>query len=152
MKCIISPVTNASVKIIETWEIRSIWNWLLIYLWVSKSDNEKYESDDFWEKFCHKIVHCKLFHSEKTQKIDSSILDFWWEILLISNFTIYGNPHKWTKIDFWDSARFDDAKKIYEIAIWKLTEKNIVVKTGDFWAMMSIKSENLWPINYIFEF
>lgn len=152
MKLIIAPVTEASVELMESQEIRKIWTGLLIYVWIWKQDVEKIHHKEFLEKVVHKITNCKLFHNEQTQKIDTSITENSGEILLISNFTLYGNCDKWTKIDFWDGARFDEAKPIYEMIISHLQEKWITVKTGEFGAKMQIKSTNLWPLNYLFEF
>ena len=152
MKYIVTPVTQASVEIMETWETRSIGVWLLVYIWIWKVDIWKMGSTDFLEKIVRKLSTSKLFHSEVTDKIDSSLLDISWEILLISNFTLYGSCEKWTKIDFWDGARFDESKTMYDTIVSTFQKNNISIKTWEFGAKMKIKSENLGPLNYIFEF
>lgn len=152
MRCIVSPVESASVEIVEMQEVRSIWKWLLIYVGVSQEDIAKSWAKEFFEKVVHKIAHTKLFHSEETQKIDTSLMDFHWEILCISNFTLYGNFNKWTKVDFWEWAKFQEAKIIYDHLCSLFTDQWISLKTWEFWAKMRIKSENLGPLNYIFEY
>jgi D-tyrosyl-tRNA(Tyr) deacylase len=71
--------------------------------------------------------------------------------LLISNFTLYGDMRKWTKLDFSDSANFSEAKPIYDELVRKLQEKWIRLQTGEFGAMMKVSSLNDGPINIIWE-
>lgn len=69
-----------------------------------------------------KIIHMKLFHSVESGKIDANIKDICGEILCISNFTLYGDCSKGTKMDFGKSAAFEDAKKLYELFCKSLQE------------------------------
>ena len=152
MKFIITPVIHASVEIQGTKELREISLGLLIYVGIGNVDLERVSNTDFLEKIVQKIISAKLFHSEHTDKIDTSIQNNTWSILFISNFTLYWNCDKWTKIDFWDGARFTEAKPIYEKMVHLFQEKWIRIKTGEFGETMLIKSENLGPLNYVFEF
>jgi D-tyrosyl-tRNA(Tyr) deacylase len=147
MKFIVSPVTSASVTV--DWKTNEINSWLLIYMWVSKDDLDSWKKKA--DKFIDKIWKIKIIHNLETDKIESSLESTNWEILLISNFTLYGRNKKWSSIDFCHSAPFKEAQKIYDYITEKLREK-YNVKTWEFGWMMTIKSENTGPLNYIFEY
>jgi len=150
MKFLIQVVNHASVNITEKNIINKIDKWLLIYVWISTKDINNYQEKI--DKFVNKIWSTKFFHNPETHRIDQSINDINWEILLISNFTLYWSNKKWTKLDFWDSAGYEDANRIYEEIISKLKQYNIKVQTWEFWAYMLVDSQNDWPINIILEY
>ncbi len=152
MKLIISIVEKAMVNI-ENKEKNEIWKWVLIYMWVSKQDCSLDETtlNEKLEKITRKICNLQLFVWEN-DKINTSLKDINGEILLISNFTLYGKNKKWNKIDFLDSWDFQTSKKIYDLLIEKLISENIVVKTWKFGAYMEVESKNLGPLNYVLEF
>lgn len=151
MKFLIQSVENAKV-ISETkdWEKSesSINRGVLIYFGVSKNDINNYQEKI--EKFSEKIWKTKMLKSDQNN-ISASLNDFNWEILIISNFTLYWENNKWAKINFSQSANFQDAEEIYNKLIEKLSEK-YKVKTGIFGAMMEVSSTNFGPINYIWEY
>lgn len=146
MKLLIQVVTQATIKI-ENNE-QKIWKWLLIYLGIDKSDILDYKVNI--DKICLKLSTLKLF-AEKNQ-INKSLKDIDWEILLVSNFTLYWNHNKWTKIDFSDAAPYNDAEKIYNYIIEELKKHWYKIKTWTFWAHMNITSENDGPLNFIFDY
>ena len=149
MKFLIQIVDHASVDIIDTNTTNSIQKWLLIYVGIGKNDVTNYAEKI--EKFVNKVGTTKFFHNAETHKIDQSLQDINWEILLISNFTLYGENHKWTKLDFSESASFADAKQIYDELVIKLKANGIRLQTGEFGAMMKVSSLNDGPINIILE-
>ncbi len=152
MKLIISPVEKATI-IIENNIKREIWKWLLVYFWVSKQDCELTEEEinQKIEKVSNKLQSLQLF-VWKDDKINTSLKDFWWEILLVSNFTLYGKNKKWNKIDFLDSWNFQKSKNIYNLLVEKLLQDNVKVSTGEFGAYMEVESKNNGPLNYVLEF
>ncbi len=150
MKFLIQVVNHASVNITEKNITNKIKKWLLIYVWVSTQDIDNYQEKI--DKFVNKIWSTKFFHNLETHKIDQSINDINWEILLISNFTLYWSNKKGTKIDFWDSAGYEDAKRVYEDLIEKIKQHWIQIKTWEFWAMMLLDSQNDGPINILLEY
>lgn len=150
MKFLIQVVNNASVHIVEKNITNNIEKWLLIYVGVSNDDINNYSEKI--DKFVNKIWSTKFFHNIETHKIDQSINDINGQILLISNFTLYGSNKKGTKLDFTDSAWYEDAKRIYEDLIEKIKQHWIQIKTWEFGAMMLVDSQNDWPINIILEY
>jgi len=150
MKFLIQVVNHASVNITEKNIINKIDKWLLIYVWISTEDINNYQEKI--DKFVNKIWSTKIFHNPETHRIDQSINDINWEILLISNFTLYWSNKKWTKLDFWDSAGYEDAKRIYEDLIEKIKQHSIKIETWEFGAIMLVDSQNDWPINIIIDY
>jgi len=155
MKLIISPISPIEKAIItvENTTTKSIGKWLLVYLWISKNDCklDQEELNQKIEKVCHKLQNLQLFVWED-DKINTSLKDIDGEILLVSNFTLYGKNKKWNKIDFLDSGTFKDSKKIYDLLVEKLKTNWIKIQTWEFGAYMEIESKNNGPLNYILEF
>ena len=150
MKFLIQVVNKASVNIVEKNITNKINKWLLIYVWISREDINDYPEKI--DKFINKVWSTKFFHNPKTHKIDQSIIDINGQILLISNFTLYWSNKKGTKLDFTDSAWYDDANKIYEYLIEKIKQRVIPVQTWEFGAMMLVDSQNDGPINIMLEY
>lgn len=146
MRLLVQVVETASVKFWN--QSNTIWKWLLIYLWIGINDKIDYIYKV--DKLISKLWNLKIFFW--WEKIDKSIIDTWWEILIISNFTLYWTNKKWTKIDFSSSLWYNDAKVIYDYLVSQLLKKEFLVKTWDFWAHMIINSQNVWPLNYIIDF
>ncbi|MDR0607485.1 MAG: D-aminoacyl-tRNA deacylase [Candidatus Peribacteria bacterium] len=86
-----------------------------MYLGISSSDLTDYSEKI--EKIIHKLPTIRCLEGEKN--IDKSLNDIQGEILLISNFTLYGTNHKGTSMEFTGAAPFKEAKKIYDFFIEK---------------------------------
>jgi len=146
MKLLIQRVSVASVTVDKN-VIGQIRKGYLVYLGISANDiNEKID-----EIIIQKLLNMRLFEDEN-DKINRSILDEKGEILVISNFTLYGDTKKGTRPSFTNAAKVVDAKIIYDRFIKKLksnTELKIV--TGQFQAMMEVQSVNDGPVNIILE-
>ena len=148
MRLIIQSVQSASVEIKEQNIKRNIDRGVIIYLWISSEDIKTYPEKI--EKIVRKLPTIKFLVEE--DEINTSINDINGEILLISNFTVYGRNHKGTKMDFVHSAPFNKAKEIYEHFIKKALESWWKLQTGEFWTNMNIISENNGPMNYVFDY
>ncbi len=147
MRFLIQSVDQAGVTIEN--HTTSIQRWILVYIAIARDDIEDYEPKI--EKFVHRLHRAKLLQS-LDGTISSSLTEIKGEILLISNFTLYGENKKWNKINFSKSANFKDAQKIYQQLKTKLQRNFPLVKTGKFGAMMTIDATNVWPINYVRDF
>ena len=78
-----------------------------------------------------------------------SVKDIKGELLIVSNFTIYGNTKKGRRPSYTDSARASEAQKIYNLFLQKLKNTDIKFETGEFGQYMKIVSENYGPVNLI---
>ena len=93
----------------------------------------------------------KILITVLTSWLNLSVQDVKGELLIVSNFTIYGNTKKGRRPDYLNSAPAEKAKKIYDLFIEKLAESDVPFKTGEFQEYMEIQSINDGPINLIIE-
>ncbi|MDR0860275.1 MAG: D-aminoacyl-tRNA deacylase [Candidatus Peribacteria bacterium] len=82
------------------------------------------------EKIVRKLPTIRFLEGEKG--INLSLNDIDGEILLISNFTVYGRNHKGTSMEFTGSAPFTEAKAIYEYFIEEALASGRKLQTGEF--------------------
>jgi len=143
MRCIIQRVTNSSVTINN--ELCSkIEKGLLIYLAILDSDNE-----DTIKKIVKKIVNMRIF-PDSHQKMNLSILDKKYSILVISQFTLYADCKKGNRPFFGNAAKPEHAEKIYSNVIKELN-KYTICKSGKFGENMQITSVNTGPVTIIID-
>jgi D-tyrosyl-tRNA(Tyr) deacylase len=67
-------------------------------------------------------------------------------VLVVSQFTLYGNAEKGKRPSFIDAARPDEAIPLYEGFLAALRDKGVVVETGEFGAMMDVELVNDGPV------
>ncbi|MCF7834666.1 D-aminoacyl-tRNA deacylase [Candidatus Gracilibacteria bacterium] len=148
MRFLIQSVQSASVLIEKEAKYEEINRGILIYVAISNADLDDYQSKI--AKFVSKITKTRCLKGDDDE-ISQSLEDIKGEILLISNFTLYGNNKKGAKMSFTDSAPFGEANKIYDLLLEELKKTGFVVKSGIFGAMMDIKSQNIGPLNYVWD-
>lgn len=145
MRFLIQRVNHASVKITDTNTTNSIWKWLLVYIWIDNLDVGKISDFDF---LVNKLLNIRVF-SDENGRLNLSLRDIDWEIMVISNFTLMWNCKKGTKPDFSSSANFDAAKIIYDEFIKTMEKHRPKIATWLFGGNMLIQSEVDWPVNII---
>jgi len=144
MKCVIQRVYSANC-VVNDEIVGEINKGLVIYLGVSKNFDEK-KID--W--IIDKILNLKLWRTEN--KFDLSVEDILGDILVISQFTLFGDSKKGTKLNFNDAMNSNDAKIVYENFILRLKDKcNLNIQTGVFGALMEINQKNDGPVTIIIE-
>lgn len=148
MKFLIQRVQQASVTLTETNETRSIGQGLLVYVGFSQDDEHKL--DEHIAKSCNKLLQIKVFSDEG--RMSKSLMDIGGEILLVSNFTLYGRSHKGTQVDWSHAASYAQAEQWYNTLVKHLQQSTVPIKTGEFGAMMEIQSIVDGPVNLVLEF
>lgn len=144
MRAILQRVNEASVDI-DGKERRRIGKGLVILLGVAKRDSLK-DAEYLGERVCN----LRIFDDEK-EKLNLSIMDKNWEILVISQFTLLGNTRKGRRPGFDDAAPPEDARVLYEGFVGILRGKGLKVETGDFGSRMLVKIYNDGPVTFILE-
>ena len=149
MRLLIQQVKSATLDIKEDNIHREIWKWIIIYLWIHVDDVDTYQ-----EKIARIMKKLPLLKCLDCSdwNISDSLQDIDWEILLISNFTLFWRSTKWTKLDFVYSAPYKKAKEIYDYFIDEAKANWRKIQTGEFWADMMVTSINEWPLNYVFDY
>ena len=144
MKLIIQRVKSAKMSVNNNFKCE-INRGIVAYLGITHEDDIK----DI--NYCvDKLIPLRIFDDENG-KLNLSVQDVKGELLIVSNFTIYGNTKKGRRPDYLNSAPAEKAKKIYDLFIEKLAESDVPFKTGEFQEYMEIQSINDGPINLIIE-
>ncbi len=149
MRLLIQQVKSAKLDIKEDNIHREIWKWIIIYLWIHVDDVETYQEKI--SRIMKKLPLLKCLDWPDWD-INTSLQEINWEVLLVSNFTLFWRSTKWTKLDFVYSAPYKKAKEIYEYFIAEAKNNWRKIETGEFWADMIVTSINEWPLNYVFDY
>ena len=118
---------------------------LVVYLGVKAGDNEKQA-----EKAMEKVSLLRVFEDE-AGKMNLSVRDVKGEVLLVSQFTLYGDAKKGNRPSFSEAERPERADALYEHAVSYLRSLGVPVQTGVFGADMQIEQHNDGPVTIIFE-
>jgi D-tyrosyl-tRNA(Tyr) deacylase len=92
-----------------------------------------------------KIVGLRLF-ADAEDKMNLSLADVGGAVLVVSQFTLYGDAAKGRRPSFIDAAKPDVAIPLYEKFISLLRERGLTVATGEFGAMMDVELVNDGPV------
>jgi len=142
MKIILQRVKEARVEV-EQEVIGEIGGGLLVLLGITHGDGEK-EIDFLIDKMLNLRVFPNL---EGDKEFDRSVLEIEGEILLVSQFTLYGRTDKGRRPSFVDAAPPAEAEKLYNLFVQKLREKSkLKVETGKFQAFMQVSLVNDGPV------
>ncbi len=144
MRAIIQKVTRASVKV-ENELISEIGNGYMILLAVKQTD-----TDDDLLYIKKKISNLRIFEDEDG-KLNLSIKDTGGEIILVSQFTLYGDARKGNRPSFTMSAGLEKANNYYERLRDELISEGFTVKTGKFQAHMEVSLINDGPVTIILD-
>lgn len=144
MKVVLQRVLEASVKV-EGKIVGEIDRGLLIFLGVGPEDDEKCID---W--LINKISKLRVFEDD-AGKLNDSLLDVKGELLIISQFTLYGDCKKGLRPSFSKAANPSMANNLYEKFIEKAKSLNIKVETGIFGADMKVSLINDGPITLILD-
>jgi len=158
MKFLIQRVTSASVTMTETDTTNSIGRWFLIYVWIHRDDGDQDRKEKI-DTFVRRVDKLQLFSPSPPAPLPKGegsnklvgLRDVWGELLIISNFTLYGRNKKAWSVDFTHAAKYDDAQKIYDYLIDELHNKWLAVQTWEFGAMMKVSSTLDGPVNVVLE-
>ena len=92
-----------------------------------------------------KVIGLRLFGDEEG-KMNLSLEDVAGELLVVSQFTLYGDARKGRRPSFIDAARPEAAEGLYEMFVERLRARGVRVETGEFGAMMEVDLVNDGPV------
>lgn len=144
MIAVLQRVKETSVKV-DKKVISKIDNGLLIFLGVFENDSKK--DVDFLVK---KVVGFRIF-SDKNDKMNLSVKDVNGQILIVSQFTLCADWLKGRRPSFTKAASPTKGKKLYEYFANELMNYDILVKTGEFGAMMDVSLINDGPVTFVLD-
>ena len=143
MKLVVQKVKEANVKVNDS-VIGEIKKGYMVLVGISKDDTEK-EAD----YLVNKLINLRVFEDENG-KMNLSIQDVGGELLLISQFTLYGDTSHGNRPSFISAARPEEANKLYEYFCKKCAEK-IHIEKGIFQEYMEVSLINDGPVTIILE-
>ena len=144
MRAVLQRVSQAEVSI-EGGRVGKIGQGLLVYLGVGKGDSSQEA-----EYIADKLVNLRIFRDEGG-KMNLSIMDIGGSILLVSNFTLYGNCVRGRRPGFDASAEAGIAEELYEKVATLIGERGVTVEKGGFGAYMQVESVNDGPVTFLLD-
>ena len=144
MRALLQRVSQASVEV-EGETTGSIGSGLLIFLGVSQEDDDataQYVAD--------KCLNMRIFGDENG-KFNHSVLDLNKEVLVVSQFTLYGNTAKGRRPSFTEAGAPDTASALYERFIDLVRGYGLSTQAGRFGAMMQVHLVNDGPVTLMVE-
>ena len=143
MRVLLQRVSRAEVRVREGGAVRMtgrIGRGFLLLVGFTHDDDEARVA---W--MAEKIVGLRLF-ADAEEKMNLALADVGGELLVVSQFTLYGDAAKGRRPSFIDAARPETAIPLYERFVSLLRERGLTVATGEFGAMMDVELVNDGPV------
>lgn len=144
MRCVLQRVSTAEVRV-DKKVVGKIGKGILLYIAISSDDTHSHLQ---W--MADKCSNLRIF-DDKEGKMNHSVLDVEGEVLIISQFTLYGDCKKGRRPSYSGSAPAEKAKALYEHFVEEMQKRHTTVQTGQFQAMMEVDYVNDGPITLIIE-
>lgn len=146
MRFVIQRVSSAKVTV-DGEVTGEIGDGLAILCGISREDTE----DDI-DYLVNKTVNLRVFRAaDDSSGFDLSLLDVDGGVLLVSQFTLYGNTRKGRRPGFTDAALPDVAEPMYNRVVEEFQLQGVNVQTGVFAAMMQVELVNDGPATFIID-
>ncbi len=144
MRAVVQRVEYAKLKV-DSELVSDISKGLLVLLGVGNEDN----SIDV-DYLVDKVLGLRIFEDEQG-KMNLSVKDIEGEVLVVSQFTLYGDVRKGKRPSFSDSADPDKALKLYEEFVTKAKKSGLKIKEGVFGADMDVEFLNQGPVTILLD-
>ena len=144
MRAVIQRVAEARVSVGEE-IVSGIGPGLCIFLGIAVNDSEKDA-----ESLASKIGSLRIFEDEQG-KMNRSVRETRGDLLVVSQFTLYGDCRKGNHPSFSAAAAPEPAKRLYDDFVQRLRQTGLKVATGEFRATMKVALVNDGPVTLILE-
>ncbi len=144
MRVLLQRVSHASVRV-EGRVTGQIGRGYLLLVGITHDDTDAKLA---W--MADKVVGLRLF-PDSDDKMNLALADVGGAVLVVSQFTLYGDATRGRRPSFIDAARPETAIPLYEQFIALLRARGLVVATGDFGAMMQVELLNDGPVTLMLE-
>lgn len=144
MRALLQRVTSASVSI-DGQTVGSIGPGLAVLLGIAAGDDA-----DAARYLVDKTVNLRIF-ADAAGRFNHSLADVGGALLVVSQFTLYGDTRRGRRPDFTQAAAPDDARRLYERAVSMFRETGLNVATGEFQAYMQLRLENDGPVTLLLD-
>lgn len=144
MRAVVQRVKRAGVTV-EGSVVGEIEKGVLVLLGVGKDDNEKDA-----EYLAEKVVNLRIFDDEGG-KMNLSLPDIGGSMLVVSQFTLYGDCRKGRRPGYDSAAAPDIAQRLYHFFVERCRSYGVSVETGKFQAMMQVELLNDGPVTLLID-
>ena len=144
MRAVVQRVTKASVEVSGD-IVGKIEAGFLVLLGVARDDGK--EDADY---LADKITNLRIFNDEHG-KMNLSLLDAGGAMLVVSQFTLYGDTRRGRRPSYIDAAEPEKANALYEYFVERIRSQNVRVETGVFQAMMKVNLTNDGPVTILLD-
>jgi D-tyrosyl-tRNA(Tyr) deacylase len=143
MRAVVQRVTSARV-LVEGRVVGEIGRGLLVFLGVGRDD-----SDADVTYTAAKVRELRVFENLDGKPMDRSVADAGGALLVVSQFTLYGDVRRGRRPSFDAAAPPERARGLYEAFVRELRTAGLAVSTGDFQAMMPVELVNDGPVTIL---
>jgi len=144
MRAVVQRVSRASVSV-DGRIVAEIGRGLLVLLGVSLTDN-----DTSANYVAEKIAGLRIFE-DSAGKMNLSVIDVKGSVLLVSQFTLYGDVRRGKRPSFDTAAPPEQARKLYDYTLERLRALGVPCETGVFQAMMQVELVNDGPVTILLD-
>ena len=142
LRAVVQRVSEAGVEVGDR-VLAEIGQGLVVLLAIAADDT----GNDI-DYIVEKVRNMRIF--ERDGKFDLSVLDICGEVLLVSQFTLFGDVRKGRRPSFTGAAPPEEARRMYGLAAAKFNEA-VPTKEGEFQANMSVKIVNDGPVTILLD-
>ncbi len=144
MRVLLQRVSSASVTVAGR-RVGAIERGYLLLVGFTHADN-----DAALEWMAEKVIGLRLF-PDAEGKMNLALDEIGGAMLVVSQFTLYGDAQKGRRPSFVDAARPEQAIPLYERFVSLLRERQVRVETGEFGAQMDVELVNDGPVTLMLE-
>jgi D-tyrosyl-tRNA(Tyr) deacylase len=144
MRAVVQRVSRAKVTV-DSWTAGEIGMGLLVLLGVSREDAEN-DVDYLAEK----VIGLRVFEDAEG-KMNRSILDVGGSVLVVSQFTLYGDVRRGKRPSFDAAAIPEAARRLYELFVEHMRAAGLRCETGRFQEMMQVELVNEGPVTILLD-
>ena len=144
MRALVQRVSSASVRVGGD-DVATIGQGLVVLLGVAEGDTDADAS-----YLAGKVANLRIF-SDDQNRFNRSALDVGAELLVVSQFTLYGNTRRGRRPDFTAAAGPEDAKRLYEHTVDLFRELGLTTATGRFQEHMEVALTNDGPVTLMLD-
>ncbi len=145
MRAVVQRVTEARVRIDDR-VAGEIGRGLVVLLGIARDD-----APEDAAYVAAKLRDIRIFEGDAGRHMDRSVADVGGSVLVISQFTLYGDVRKGRRPSFDGAAPPEEARALYESVVRELRAAQLPVATGEFQAMMRVELVNDGPVTILID-
>jgi len=144
MRAVVQRVRSCAVSV-QGRQTGAIEQGLLVYLGVGRTDEERDA-----RYICDKVLGLRIF-TDPAGKMNLSVRDVGGGVLVVSQFTLYGDAREGRRPSYTEAADPQKARQLYEQAVRLLGESGVPTATGEFQASMEVSYTNMGPVTILLD-